>query len=336
MRKISVECFFCHKIFEKEIGPYNWSIKQKWKIFCSKECRNKFFTKSKQVNCLTCGKEITITRSQEKNSKSGKFFCGHTCSAKHSNSRRILDEKSKIKTSQSLIKYYKNNVSSKKFVSNSKIYYRIPKARVKIPCMICGKIFKQHTDEKCCSKKCGQIYQYGSLPYTKDEMVNIVATISQELKRTPQQRECESRLLHAARKFFGSWNKAMEHCGLKPNGSKYQKTRLRCCDGHMADSISEKTVDEWLFQNEINHERNKTYLGNNRQFNCDFYLPDYDIWIEYFGLIGQVEEYDIAVQLKRQIARDNNLNLIEILPSDLYPNNKLDGFLDRIKTATIE
>jgi len=233
--------------------------------------------------------------------------------------------------SQSLKNYYEKNIQPKKFVSNGKAFYRVPKSRLEISCIVCGKIFKQYRNKKCCSSKCGKIYQFGSSPYTKEEMINKIVEISKKINRTPQRRECQRKLSGAAVKFFGSWNKLMEHCGLKPNHSKYQKIRVKCNDGHMADSISEKMVDEWLFENKIKHERSKIYPGNNGMFNCDFYLPDYDIWLEYFGLIGQVEEYDKGVELKRQIAKDNNLNFIEIIPSDLYPKNRLDSFLTRIK-----
>ena len=264
--------------------------------------------------------------SQLKNSKSGKLFCSHTCSAKHSNVNRVYSKKRRkeisAKIRNSIGKYLK---SQNKIMLEKKI------------CPVCNKKFKPYRQKNiCCSLKCGQIYQFGSLPYTKDETINKILKISQEISRTPQKRECKRKLEHSAVRFFGSWNKLMEHCGLKPNKSIFQKCRLRCKDGHMADSISEKMVDEWLFSNKINHERNKIYPGNNGLFNCDFYLPDYDIWIEYFGLIGQVEEYDKGVELKRQIVKDNNLKFIEIIPSDLYPNNKLDSFLPQISGKTIK
>ena len=326
MTNINVECSFCHNNFDMSARNYNWSNKQKSKKFCSKECRNKFFTKSKRVNCLTCGKEMTVTRSQVKQSKSGKFFCSHTCSAKHSNANRVFSEERRKeiseKTRSSIGKYLK---------TQNKIMLEKNEERT---CPICNKKFKPPKQRSlCCSRRCRQIYQFGSSPYTKEEVINRIYEVSQKLKRTPQRRECEHKLWHSANKFFGSWNKLMEHCGLKPNSSKYQKIRLKCQDGHMADSISEKIIDEWLFVNKINHERNKKY--HNVNFNCDFYLPDYNIWLEYFGLMGQVEEYDKGIELKRQIVKDNNLNFIEIVPNDLYPENKLDSFLVKIKNAPV-
>lgn len=318
MTNINVECCFCHKFFQKEKGLYNWAIKQKWKSFCSKECRIKYKTKSKNLKCFNCGKDIIVGNCDYKRSKTKKFFCCNSCAAVVNNKNRIFsDEKRKKiseKTRNSIRKYLK---------TQNKIMLE------KKTCFVCNKIFSPiRKSHKFCSKKCQQIYKFGSVQYTKDEIVNKIIELSKQLKRTPQKRDCLIRLTSAAVRFFGTWNKAMGFCGLKPNKSLFQKTRLKCQDGHMADSISEKIVDEWLFSNKINHERSKKYPNSN--MDCDFYLPNYNIWLEYFGLIGH-KKYEIGMELKRQIAKDNNLNFIEIIPSDLYPKNKLDSFLPRIK-----
>lgn len=319
MVDIDVECSFCHHHFGMPARNYNWSNKQKWKFFCSKECRIQFKTKSKNLKCYNCGKDIVVGNCDYKRSKTKKFYCCNSCAAVVNNKNRIFsDEKRKEiseKTRNSIRKYLK---------TQNKIMLE------EMNCVICGKKFHPSRKRiKCCSAKCGKIYQFGFSPYTKDEVINKIIQLSQKINRTPQKRDCLIRLLSATIRFFGTWNKAVSFCGLKPNKSKFQKTRLKCQDNHMADSISEKIVDDWFFINKINHERNKKYPNSN--MDCDFYLPYYNILVEYFGLIGQVEEYDKVVELKRKIVKDNNLKFIEIIPSDLYPENKLDSFLDRIK-----
>ena len=185
-------------------------------------------------------------------------------------------------------------------------------------CLFCGKVFKEtRTRKLCCSRACSSLYKFGTLPYQKDDFVNAIIEISQNIKGTPQKRDCKHSLYHAAVKFFGTWNKAMEICGLKPNHSKYQKLRLRCTDGHMADSLSEKIIDEWFLKNGIKHDKNKKYPFG--KMNCDFYLEDYNIWVEYFGLAGgDIEEYDETIITKHKIAKDFSLNLISLYPVDLY------------------
>lgn len=328
MTNVNVECCFCNKYFDVSLRNYNWSNKQKWKFFCSKECRIQFRTKLKNLKCFNCNKDIVVGNCDYSRSKTKKFFCNKSCAALVNSKGRIHNADSKFKISESLRKYYSKNSNPKKYISHNKIHIVIPKVRNKICCVICGKIFVSYEKEiKCCSRKCGQIYQFGSLPYTKDEVVNKIIETYKKINRTPQQRECERKLISAAVRFFGTWNKAVNFCGLKPNKSAFPKIRLKCKDGHIADSISERIVDEWLFENGIKHEKNKHYP--NLKLNCDFYLTDYNLWIEYFGLVGH-EEYEIGMKLKRQIAKDNNLKFIEIVPSDLYPKNKLNSFLPKI------
>jgi len=190
-------------------------------------------------------------------------------------------------------------------------------------CPICNVTFTSKRKEQiCCSKACGQIYQFGSIAYTKEDIVNGIMNKFAESGYTPQKRGCTRRLSSAATRLFGSWNKAVKECGLKPNPSKYQKVRLKCKDGHMSDSISEMLVDNWFYSKDIKHERSKKYQGTN--MDCDFYLTDLGLWVEYFGLINESDEYDKTVEIKRQFVKDNNVQLIEIKPEHLYPKMILD------------
>ena len=68
----------------------------------------------------------------------------------------------------------------------------------------------------------------------------------------------------------------------------YRKTHpaeYRCMDGHYVRSKAEREIDNFFFYNDIKHiyefeyhnsQRNKTYF-------TDFYLPKYNLYIEYFG-----------------------------------------------------
>lgn len=316
MKFVETKCSVCGKLFPFRLKFFNNYNKQGLKIFCSKECSSKSRIKSIPSNCSNCGKKINVPRKTFKKRKSKNFFCSRTCSTQFIFLGKKRNELTKEKIRNSIIEYCKKNNKRILPIKN---------------CALCGKEFKCISDDrKCCSRKCGQIYKFGSLPYTKEEVVNTIISLSQKLNRTPQQRDggCH-RLVRSAVKFFGSWNKTMESCGLKPNPTMLHRMKLKCKDGHIAESISEKIVDEWLFKNEIKHERTKKYPGN-KYFNCDFYLNDYNIWLEYFGMINNIEEYDKVIELKRQIAKDNNLKFIEIIPSDLYPKNKLDSFLPKI------
>ena len=55
-------------------------------------------------------------------------------------------------------------------------------------------------------------------------------------------------------------------------------------DGELYDSISETKIADWLFLNDIEYEPHKHLPKPSRSI-CDFYLPDYDLWVEYDGLM---------------------------------------------------
>ena len=303
---IEVVCTQCSKKYKKTLHRHKEATKYGYKPFCGKSCSNKYFSKIKNTICKQCGKKIIKKNSQYK--KTTNHFCNTSCSAKFNNANRVLSEDAKQNIRNGVIKYHKE-------------LNGIVKTTVK-HCLCCGKIFKSYKS-KCCSRQCGQIYKFGILPYTKDEVVNKIIEIFTDTNRTPQIRDCERRLTFAAVKFFGTWNKAMKDCGLIPNKSKYQKTRLKCLDGHMADSISERIIDDWLFNNEIEHDRFKKYPNSN--MNCDFYLIKNDLWVEYFGLHGSgMEEYENSIEVKHNIAKKYNLTLLSITPMNLYKNNKFE------------
>jgi len=57
-------------------------------------------------------------------------------------------------------------------------------------------------------------------------------------------------------------------------------------------------------------------------FRGDWKVGDY--FIEYWGLKGQ-EDYDNKIYLKREIAKEHNISLIEVNPSDLNNLEKNSG-----------
>ena len=305
--EINVKCGVCGKEFKKTLRRYNESVKNGWNFYCSKKCEKKYKTKSIRLKCSECKKNIKVSNGQFQKSKSKRFFCGKSCSAKFNNKLRgARTDEVKRKISKGLALFHKRDF---KYIEHKN-------------CIICRKIFKpKKRYSKCCSLQCGQIYQFGSLPYTKDDVINGILNKYEELSRTPQRRDCLKRVASAASRLFGTWNKAIIECGLEPNSSKYQRVRLKCKDGHIADSISEMIIDDWFFDNNIKHMRNKKYPDSN--FDCDFYFPDYDLWVEYFGLLGQVKKYDEGVKIKRKLIKKHSLKFVELKPSDLYPDNNL-------------
>lgn len=61
---------------------------------------------------------------------------------------------------------------------------------------------------------------------------------------------------------------------------------LRCKDGHYVRSKSEREIDNFFYDNQIWHIYESSYRHPYSQQLAypDFYLPDYNLYIEYFGL----------------------------------------------------
>ena len=129
-----------------------------------------------------------------------------------------------------------------------------------------------------------------------------------------------------ARDVFGTWNKAIEAAGFQANPVMFSKKYI-ARDGHVCDSLAEKIIDEWFRSKGIVHERSVPY-PEFKKMTCDFVVNN--IFIEFFGLKGELKEYDRLVKLKRRLSRKYKLKLVEIKPTHLFPKNKLDqvlGFL---------
>jgi hypothetical protein len=121
---------------------------------------------------------------------------------------------------------------------------------------------------------------------------------------------------------FGSWFKAMSNTGALPDGVQRTSRGIRCLarDGHECDSRAEKQIDDWLFANGIDHEREPEYPQHD-QFNpTGRRRADWGIgkgtFVEYFGMEGK-ESYDQKSEEKRRLAETTDINLIAIYPEDL-------------------
>lgn len=117
-------------------------------------------------------------------------------------------------------------------------------------------------------------------------------------------------------------------------------------------SYGEMDIGNYLFQNNIKYEYEKSYQYNtadelHAQYRPDFYLPDYDIYIEYFGIDrnGNVpkfftskidttatEEYQKSMKWKRELHQKQGTTMIEC-----YAYEKQEGTLvENLKKKLID
>jgi hypothetical protein len=203
---------------------------------------------------------------------------------------------------------------------NNKTHPRNP-GKIEI-CAYCGKDFKSR--EKYCSRKCKDLGESISAKSLIGQIKNFV----KKNGRIPFKQEFVHS--HAARLRFGTWNKAIEAAGLKPNPVMFAKKYV-AKDGDRCDSLAEKIIDDYLSKRNIKHIRNFPYPGDDG-FTVDFKVGDN--WIEFFGLAGQLERYDQLKKRKLRLSKKLGINLIRIYPKDLFPINKLDKKLTFLKILT--
>jgi len=83
--KTKVSCSHCNAVFEKEAKIVKYYKKQNYKYFCSTKCNLDSKKMGNDKKCSHCGKDVYVTSSMAKNSKSNRFFCSRSCSASFNN-----------------------------------------------------------------------------------------------------------------------------------------------------------------------------------------------------------------------------------------------------------
>lgn len=95
---------------------------------------------------------------------------------------------------------------------------------------------------------------------------------------------------------------------------RYPEGFYKTEDGHLVRSKVEREIDNFLFSKGILHVYDKLIPGE-KEFYCDFYLPDYDLYIEYWGGEGE-EHYEQRKREKLAQYKRRGLKLFEIHKED--------------------
>ena len=121
-------------------------------------------------------------------------------------------------------------------------------------------------------------------------------------------------------------------------------------------SYGEMDIANFLTQNGIRYIYEHPYELDTRtseysQYCPDFYLPDYNIYIEYFGIdregkvpsyfkgrngMSATEEYQASMKWKRQLHSDNHTILIECFAYEKFDGILLDALEKKLKDASVE
>lgn len=160
--------------------------------------------------------------------------------------------------------------------------------------------------------------------YTKDYVLNAIIEFVSQKGRIPVKREMY-KFYHPARRLFGTWNNAIQEAGFEPNPILFANHHL-ARDGHKCDSLAEKIIDDFLNERLVAHERRVLYPKG--IYTADFKIGN--LFLEYFGLSGEVERYDRLKQVKLEIVNKYKIELIEVYPKDLYKKNGLEELYQKI------
>jgi DNA helicase-4 len=120
--------------------------------------------------------------------------------------------------------------------------------------------------------------------------------------------------------------------------NKVAKAALDTLQGEKVKSVEELTIANFLYLNGIEYEYEKPYpFSNTIVYRPDFYLKDYDIYLEHFGVdennranwLSQYNEqkYVEEMELKRETHKTNNTKLLETY--SYYNRNNV--LLDKLK-----
>ena len=282
--------------------------------------------KLKRVFCANCKKPIYRSngRINENLKLRHNFYCSRKCQYQYGTKKQSLTCENcgkvflRCPKDISLHNYCSHSCAA--IVNNKKS----PKRKVKMgTCIKCGKSFKKRGRLKYCSIKCRREAEW----HTPKELVGIIRNTIQKLGRVPAKRELRG-IDNACRRFFGSWNNAIIAAGFQPNRSHdhrmYKRIKTKAMDGHLCDSISEATIDNWFTENKILHKRNVPYPETNHTADWSIELRGRVIFIEYFGLAKDSPRYDRSIAKKKTICCKHKIKLIEVYPWDLYPKINLD------------
>ena len=308
-KTITTICDGCSKTFEKPEHNYKYSISKGYKIFCSSKCSNNFRS-LKPIECNNCQKAFKPKTKEQ-------LFCSKSCGVKISNKFRIKTDEQNKKTSESLKKFYIENGSkrSKKLGIEYKSF-------IETKCPACNLLFLPKTRKQiACSKKCGFELKLGYKLISKEELDVFILETYSKLNRTPQKREIPKKYVSASINHYGSYNKALLSNNIKPNSFKHKKTKVVCRDGHETDSINESYIDDWLFDNNIEHILHSKYPIKDRAFLSDFYLPQHGLWLEFLGLSNN-KNYDEHYEEKLLVLKENGIHPFLIYPKDLKELDK--------------
>lgn len=93
-------------------------------------------------------------------------------------------------------------------------------------------------------------------------------------------------------------------------------------DGTLVQSEGERRIAEWLTAHGLSYRYDTKYrIIGEFQIRPDFYLPEMDVYIEYWGL--DTPQYKMSMYKKQMLYQQEGKRLVSVYPKDLPELNRL-------------
>jgi hypothetical protein len=90
---------------------------------------------------------------------------------------------------------------------------------------------------------------------------------------------------------------------------------IRASDGTLVQSDGERLIAEWLTTNNISYRYDERFrIMEGYAIRPDFYLPEFDIYIEYWGM--DTADYKIGMLKKQKLYQQEGKRVISLYPAD--------------------
>jgi zinc-ribbon domain len=93
-------------------------------------------------------------------------------------------------------------------------------------------------------------------------------------------------------------------------------------NGEQVKSKAEQRIADYLARNGIRYvyefgAKTNALIFKRTFAKPDFYLPDYGVYVEYWGLIGVAKDYKRTMKWKMRQYRDNGIKYISLYPDNM-------------------
>ncbi|MDO5302648.1 MAG: hypothetical protein Q4E84_01950 [Clostridia bacterium] len=108
---------------------------------------------------------------------------------------------------------------------------------------------------------------------------------------------------------------------------EYPAAEYRCDNGGYVRSLSELCIANWLYANNIPFDYERAVMFGKTTAHCDFYLPEQNVYIEFWGMTND-ENYIQYEQWKKPLYAKYGYKLVSLYPDDL--KNLRDQFFRKL------